>query len=41
MFEISQKQSLYLKGIAIMLVVVGHLGLVYRGGAIGVHIFCS
>lgn len=39
--SISQETSIVLKGIAILFVVTGHLGVIPRGGAMGVSIFLA
>ena len=38
-FDVSKETSVVLKGIAILLVLLGHLGFIYRGGAFGVNLF--
>ena len=39
LFSISKSETVYFKGIAILLVLLGHFGFVIRGGAFGVNIF--
>ena len=39
MFIFDKEYTLYIKGIAILLVILGHMGVIDCGGAIGVHMF--
>lgn len=37
--NLSIEETRYIKGIAILAIVLGHLGMLYKGGGIGVHLF--
>ncbi len=39
LIDLKKDETAYLKGIAILLVLMGHLGMIWRGGAWGVNIF--
>ncbi len=38
-FDLDKESSVIFKGIAILLVLLGHLGFIYRGGAFGANLF--